>query len=285
MAVYQLSNAGLTHRYRGQAPSHIWTSLAVRVCILHSSARMRRCIRPSACASTALLQARLGQNVGGGLLPMAVYQVNNTCLAHRYRGQAPPTFGSHWLSGFAYCYSPRRMRRCIRPSAWASTALSQARLGQNVGGGLLPMAVYQLSNAGLTHRYRGQAPSHIWSHCLSGFAYCYSPRRMRRCMKPSACASTALLQARLGQNVGGGLLPMAVYQVNNTCLAHRYRGQAPSHIWISLAVRVCILHSSARMRRCIRPSAWASTALSQARLGQNVGGGLLPMAVYQLNNT
>ncbi|KRP43978.1 hypothetical protein TU77_29380, partial [Pseudomonas synxantha] len=34
MAVYQLSNAGLTHRYRGQAPSHIWISLAVRFCIL-----------------------------------------------------------------------------------------------------------------------------------------------------------------------------------------------------------------------------------------------------------
>jgi hypothetical protein len=34
-----------------------------------------------------------------------------------------------------------------------------------VGGGLPPMALYQLKHASLTHRYRGKAPSHM------GFVY------------------------------------------------------------------------------------------------------------------
>ena len=33
----------------------------------------------------------------------------------------------------------------------------------NVGGGLLPMRVCQPQMYTLTHRYRGQAPSHIWT--------------------------------------------------------------------------------------------------------------------------
>ncbi|AZE64661.1 hypothetical protein C4K01_0433 [Pseudomonas synxantha] len=32
---------------------------------------------------------------------------------------------------------------------------------ENVGGGLPPIAVYQSTYLWLTHRYRGQAPSHI----------------------------------------------------------------------------------------------------------------------------
>ncbi|AZE89727.1 hypothetical protein C4J97_3028 [Pseudomonas orientalis] len=35
-------------------------------------------------------------------------------------------------------------------------------------------------------------------------------------------------------NVGGGLPPMAVYQVYMLNLTHCYRGQAPSHIGLSL---------------------------------------------------
>ncbi|CRN01790.1 hypothetical protein [Pseudomonas sp. 34 E 7] len=37
-----------------------------------------------------------------------------------------------------------------------------ANANPNVGGGLPPMAVCQLQISWLTHRYRGQAPSHIF---------------------------------------------------------------------------------------------------------------------------
>ncbi|AZF14871.1 hypothetical protein C4J92_1371 [Pseudomonas sp. R3-18-08] len=39
-----------------------------------------------------------------------------------------------------------------------------------------------------------------------------------------------LLDSGTAKNVGGGLLPMAVYQSGIIKLTHRYREQAPSHI-------------------------------------------------------
>ncbi|QDH65911.1 hypothetical protein FKZ69_18405 [Pseudomonas azotoformans] len=36
------------------------------------------------------------------------------------------------------------------------------------------------------------------------------------------------------KNVGGGLPPIAVSQSTQVSLTHPHRGQAPSHIWISI---------------------------------------------------
>ncbi len=46
----------------------------------------------------------------------------------------------------------------------------------NVGGGLPPIAVHQSANLSLTHRHRGQAPSHIF-WCAPSQFYCHSNAR------------------------------------------------------------------------------------------------------------
>ena len=40
------------------------------------------------------------------------------------------------------------------------------------------------------------------------------------------------IQGNTHKNVGGGVLPMAVFQAQIQCLTLCNRGQAPSHIWI-----------------------------------------------------
>ena len=39
-------------------------------------------------------------------------------------------------------------------------------------------------------------------------------------------------------NVGAGLPANTVYQAQMLCLTHRFRGQARSHIWISISFEV-----------------------------------------------
>ncbi len=82
------------------------------------------------------------------------------------------------------------------------------------------MAVYQPAYWQLTHRYRGQAPSHI--------GYANRPEVKRRGqIWPQALTHLTL---DIDQTVGGGLPPMAVDQSACWQLTHRYREQAPSHI-------------------------------------------------------
>jgi hypothetical protein len=50
----------------------------------------------------------------------------------------------------------------------------------------------------------------------------------------AALIANLILQAERGQNVGGGLPPMVVDHLCMQWLTHCYRGQAPSHIWISM---------------------------------------------------
>ncbi|MBA1431805.1 hypothetical protein FHP26_24775 [Pseudomonas orientalis] len=57
--------------------------------------------------------------------------------------------------------------------------------------------------------------------------------------------------AKADPNVGGGLPPMAVCQLQMYWLIHCYRGQAPSHIWncVDLVIQV-------------RPGDWAAHCVS-----------------------
>ena len=69
------------------------------------------------------------------------------------------------------------------------------------------MAACQPTHAQLTHRYRGQAPSHT-----------------------DLTINNNQFDLQTQSTVGGGLLPMAACQPTHAKLNHRYRGQAPSHI-------------------------------------------------------
>ncbi len=97
------------------------------------------------------------------------------------------------------------------------------------------MAVYQPAYWPLTHRYRGQAPSHTG---------CANQLRLGGAGK-SGPRPWHTSKVRNRSNVGGGLPPMAVYQPAYWPLTHRYRGQAPSHIgcanqaWVMLARALC----------------------------------------------
>ncbi|KJZ61984.1 hypothetical protein, partial [Pseudomonas marginalis] len=50
----------------------------------------------------------------------------------------------------------------------------------------------------------------------------------------AALEPTGIAIVDRGSNVGGGLLPMAVYQLMQIWLSHCYREQAPSHSLISI---------------------------------------------------
>jgi len=54
--------------------------------------------------------------------------------------------------------------------------------------------------------------------------------RARSKTKQGGLTADLILEALLGLNVGGGLLPIAVEQSQMHWLTHRHREQAPSHI-------------------------------------------------------
>ncbi len=156
-----------------------------------------------ACPSHIWICRAVGKCFSGRYLP-----VSTAVRGCHRRGVLPPVCGSHGV--FHRCTN----RRC----------------GKNVGGGLPPIAVNQCPIRQLTHRYRGQAPSHIWicgaaEKCFSGR---YLPAstavhgRHRRGVLPPVCGSHGVFHRctnrRCGKNVGGGL---------------------PSHTWICGAVGKC----------------------------------------------
>ncbi len=147
-----------------------------------------------------------------------------------------------------------RARSKTKRGGLTADLIVEAVPGSNVGGGLPPIAVWQSQMHWLTHRYREQAPSHILtavnrrnSGRVQGRQASYNPRfcstPLRPAVRPQGCKGqikntakrgglTAGLigEAVLGSNVGGGLLPIAVGQLQMHWLTHRYREQVPSHI-------------------------------------------------------
>ncbi|TFY90979.1 hypothetical protein DYL61_19405 [Pseudomonas nabeulensis] len=74
------------------------------------------------------------------------------------------------------------------------------QLGSNVGGGLPPMAVGQLPTTWLTHCYRGQAPSHIWTSL-------FGRSHKAQALRISSCASISLRLRVFPARDGGWQMP------------------------------------------------------------------------------
>ncbi len=156
----------------------------------------------------------------GACPPIVVHQSCIGWLTHCHRGQAL----SHiWASvGFRFVCGIGQQE------AWKAPWHPAWRV-QNCGG-LPPMVVYQSCIGWLTHCHRGQAPSHIWVSV--GFRFVCGLGQQEAWKAPWHPAWRV-------QNCGG-LPPMMVYQSCIGWLTHCHRGQALSHIWVSVGFRfVC----------------------------------------------
>ena len=157
------------------------------------------------------------RHVGGGLPPIAVGQPAYLSLTHRHRGQAP----SHSLIGRVSA----RYRSGSKPADQRRQDTALSNTHNPVGGGLPPIAVEQPAFLSLTHRHRGQAPSHSLIGRVSA--------RYRSGSKPADQRRQDTALSNTHNPVGGGLPPIAVEQPAYLSLPHRHRGQAPSHSLIA----------------------------------------------------
>jgi len=173
----------LTHRYRGQAPSHPGYHWPLDGC---------KTWRPS---RGPLCSSQRRQTCGGGLLPMGPAQSIPGLLTHCYRGQAPSHLGYRWsLDGCKtgrpsrgpLCSSQRR-QTCggglppptlvtaglwmdVKPGDRAGDQCAQLNDVKPVEGACPPMGPAQSIPGLLTHRHRGQAPSHLGLPLVLGLA-------------------------------------------------------------------------------------------------------------------
>ncbi len=150
---------------------------------------------------------------GRGLAPDGGGPLAQCCLAHRYRGQAP----SHRGMWCALCLGGQAIQGAEGQGSGYVDRTTQIQCGRGLacdGGG-------PLAQCCLAHRYRGQAPSHRGMRC----ALCLGGQAIQGAEGQGSGYVDRTTQIQCGRGLacdGGG--PLA-----QCCLAHRYRGQAPSH--------------------------------------------------------
>ncbi|CRM83786.1 putative membrane protein [Pseudomonas sp. 8 R 14] len=140
-------------------------------------------------------------------------------------------------------------------------------LGLNVGGGLLPIAVCQLTDSLADPPSSGASPLPQLSRVHpADFS------RMVGCQKLLVGSRHEL--THLGLNVGGGLLPMTVDQLMNQLTDTPLSGASP-------LPQLSCLHPADFGRMGGSQKSRVGSRHGLTRLGLNVGGGLLPIAVCQ----
>jgi len=140
----------------------------------------------------------------------------------------------------------------VKPDDRAGDHCAQVNAVKPVGGGLPPMGPAQAIPARLTHRHRGQAPSHPGSHWPLDGCNTWRPSRGPLC------------SSERRQTCGGGLPTMGLAQSIPGLLTHCYRGQAPSHLGYRWSLDGC---------KPWRPS---RGPLCSSQRRQNCGRGLAP---------
>ncbi len=232
----------LTHRFRGQARSHFWISFTSWSAKELTGRRVK-------------LLSKCIDECRGGLVCLA-----DTCnfkmwqracsrirwishcrgrLTHRFRGQARSHIWISFTSWSAKELTGRRVKllaKCIDECRGGLVCLADTRNVKMWERACPRIRWISHCRGRLTHRFRGQARSHIWSSFTSWSAKELTGRRVK------------LLSKRIDA-CRGGLVCLAdtcnVKMWERACprirwishcrgrLTHRFREQARSHIWIS----------------------------------------------------